>query len=63
MAHIDAMPTLASAAGAALPEDRVIDGVNVLPLTRPGGEQDWRQTLFGKAAITVWCATATGNCR
>ena len=37
----------ASAAGAALPEDRVIDGVNVLPLTRLGGDQDWqRQTLF-----------------
>ena len=47
VAHIDAMPTLASAAGAALPEDRVIDGVNVLPLTRLGGEQHWqRQTLF-----------------
>ena len=47
VAHIDAMPTLVSAAGAALPEDRAIDGVNVLPLTRPGGEQDWqRQTLF-----------------
>ncbi len=47
VAHIDAMPTLVSAAGAALPDDRAIDGVNVLPLTRPGGEQDWqRQTLF-----------------
>ncbi len=32
VAHIDVMPTLAAAAGAPLPEDRVIDGRNVLPL-------------------------------
>lgn len=31
VAHIDLMPTLAAAAGAKLPTDRVIDGVNLLP--------------------------------
>ena len=31
VAHIDLLPTLASAAGAPLPTDRVIDGRNILP--------------------------------
>lgn len=31
VAHIDLFPSLASAAGAALPSDRVIDGVNFMP--------------------------------
>ncbi|MEO0817976.1 MAG: sulfatase [Pseudomonadota bacterium] len=38
VAHIDVMPTLAAAAGAALPDDRVIDGRNMLPLAM--GEVD-----------------------
>lgn len=47
VAHIDAMPTLAAAAKAPLPQDRVIDGLNVLPLTREAGGDSWsRQTLF-----------------
>lgn len=32
VAHIDVMPTLAAAAGAPLPTDRVIDGKNLLPI-------------------------------
>ncbi|MEO0452304.1 MAG: sulfatase-like hydrolase/transferase [Pseudomonadota bacterium] len=31
VAHIDVMPTLAAAAGAALPDDLIIDGENMLP--------------------------------
>jgi uncharacterized sulfatase len=31
VAHIDVLPTLAGAAGASLPTDRAIDGVNLLP--------------------------------
>lgn len=31
VAHIDLLPTLAAAAGAALPTDRIIDGQNILP--------------------------------
>jgi len=47
VAHIDAMPTLAAAAKAPLPQDRVIDGLNVLPLTREAGGDSWsRETLF-----------------
>ena len=47
VAHIDAMPTLAAAAKAPLPQDRVIDGLNVLPLTREDGGDSWsRETLF-----------------
>ena len=32
VAHIDIMPTIAAAAGAELPSDRVIDGRNILPV-------------------------------
>ena len=32
VAHIDVLPTLAAAAGASLPDDRVIDGRNMLPI-------------------------------
>lgn len=32
VAHIDVFPTLAAAAGASLPEDKVIDGRNILPV-------------------------------
>jgi arylsulfatase A-like enzyme len=32
--HIDMFPTIAAAAGAALPRNRVIDGMNLLPLMR-----------------------------
>ena len=47
VAHIDAMPTLAAAAEAPLPQDRVIDGLNILPLTREDGGESWsRETLF-----------------
>lgn len=36
VAHIDILPTVVAAAGATLPETRVIDGVNILaPLTNP----------------------------
>ena len=37
VAHIDVMPTLASAAGASLPEGVAIDGINILPLARGNG--------------------------
>ncbi|MEK9808422.1 MAG: sulfatase-like hydrolase/transferase, partial [Halieaceae bacterium] len=47
VAHIDAMPTLAAAANAPIPQDRVIDGLNLLPLTREDGGDSWsRETLF-----------------
>ena len=45
VAHIDVMPTLAAAAGAATPEGVEIDGKNILPLL--DDETSWpRKTLF-----------------
>jgi uncharacterized sulfatase len=47
VAHIDMMPTLAAAAGAAMPEGVAIDGVDLLPLARAEGTDNWnRETLF-----------------
>jgi arylsulfatase A-like enzyme len=51
VAHIDVMPTLAAAAGAGLPEDVAIDGVNILPLATAEGGDEWsRNTLFWQSA-------------
>ena len=47
VAHIDMMPTLAAAAGAAQPAGVVIDGVDLLPLATGEGTESWsRETLF-----------------
>ena len=40
VAHIDIMPTLAAAAGASLPDDRKIDGVNLLPFALGTAKRD-----------------------
>ena len=49
VAHIDVMPTLLAAAEQPLPDDRVIDGENLMPLMVEGASaiNAWsRQTLF-----------------
>lgn len=47
VAHIDVMPTIAAAADAPLPDGRVIDGVDILPLTNLDVQATWpRKTLF-----------------
>ncbi|MFK7899080.1 MAG: sulfatase [Myxococcota bacterium] len=47
VAHIDIMPTLAAAAGAAEPKNVILDGVNLLPLATGDDADDWnRETLF-----------------
>ena len=49
VAHIDVMPTLLAAADQGLPQDREIDGENVLPLITEGAMAwaEWpRQTLY-----------------
>ena len=47
VAHIDVMPTIAAAADAPLPDGRVIDGVDILPLINPDVQATWpRKTLF-----------------
>lgn len=39
VSHIDLLPTLATAVGARLPDDRIIDGVDLLPYVLRGGGQ------------------------
>jgi uncharacterized sulfatase len=47
VAHIDMMPTLVAAAGAAMPAGVAIDGVDLLPLATGEGADNWnRETLF-----------------
>ncbi len=47
VAHIDMMPTLASAAGAPQPEGVAIDGLDLLPLATGEAAGNWnRETLF-----------------
>lgn len=47
VAHIDLMPTLAAAADAKLPQDVVVDGVDILPLATGAKGAAWdRKTLF-----------------
>ena len=46
-AHIDFLPTLIEAAGVSLPDNREIDGVNLLPLVTGIKNPDWkRESLF-----------------
>ena len=45
--HIDVMPTIAAAAGAEIPTDLEIDGLDILPLAIGRGTENWqRDTLF-----------------
>ncbi|MGB0262543.1 MAG: sulfatase-like hydrolase/transferase [Henriciella sp.] len=37
-AHIDVMPTIVAAANVSLPQDRIIDGVNLMPVAEGDGE-------------------------
>jgi uncharacterized sulfatase len=47
VAHIDMMPTLAAAAGAAPPQGVAIDGIDLLPLATGDSADSWnRETLF-----------------
>ncbi|MBL0150307.1 MAG: sulfatase-like hydrolase/transferase [Ideonella sp.] len=46
MSNIDLLPTLAAAAGASPPSDRVIDGVNLLPYLAAGGPVQAARPLF-----------------
>jgi arylsulfatase A-like enzyme len=48
VSHLDMMPSLAAAAGAQIPQDREIDGVNILPFVTGAASRDVRarQTLF-----------------
>ncbi len=58
--HFDLFATAAAAAGAALPSDRVIDGVNLLPFIRgeargvPHHELFWRSGVTRSALVDGW---------
>ena len=46
VSNIDILPTLVAAAGARLPSDRVIDGVNLLPYLAPGAPAQAERALY-----------------
>jgi len=46
VSNIDLLPTLAAAAGASLPKDRVIDGVNLLPFLGKDARTQPQRALF-----------------
>ena len=61
VAHIDLMPTFADAAGAALPTDRVIDGIDLLPaatgegrVIRPGDALYWQSGYYQAVRRGDW---------
>ncbi len=47
--HIDVLPTLAFAAGAAVPRDRIIDGINLLPFITTQAPPPQRRLLFWRS--------------
>jgi len=61
VAHIDLLPTLAAAAGAELPSDRIIDGQNILPaatgegaITRPNDAIFWSSGSYRVVRAGDW---------
>jgi uncharacterized sulfatase len=44
--HIDLAPTIAAAAGRSMPDDRIVDGVDLLPFVRGEAEGVPHETLF-----------------
>ena len=61
VAHIDILPTIAAAAGAALPTDRPIDGVNLLPFldgtalsAEPHEALFWRSGYYQAVRANGW---------
>ncbi|WP_017667816.1 sulfatase-like hydrolase/transferase [Sandarakinorhabdus sp. AAP62] len=68
VAHIDLFPSLASAAGAALPADRVIDGVNIMPAAfgnAPVKRKDdaifWQSGAYRVVRAGDWKLQVDGN--
>ncbi len=68
VAHIDLMPTFADAAGAALPTDRVIDGVDLLPaatgegrVERPGEALYWQSGYYQAVRRGDWKLQVDGR--
>jgi uncharacterized sulfatase len=70
VAHIDILPTVAAAAGATLPTDRPIDGMNLLPFIdgsgQPGQPHDalfWRSGYYQAVRAHGWKLQVSDNPR
>ncbi|MEX2206047.1 MAG: sulfatase-like hydrolase/transferase [Myxococcota bacterium] len=70
IAHIDVLPTLVAAAGAALPTDRPIDGVNLLPFIdgsaqsgEPHAALFWRSGYYQAVRANGWKLQVSDNPR
>lgn len=68
VAHIDVMPTLAAAAGAELPADRIIDGRDILPaatgegvISRPEEAIFWQSGLYRVVRAGDWKLQIDGH--
>lgn len=68
VAHIDLFPTLAAAAGADLPQDRIIDGQNILPeatggglIERPNGALFWQSGFYQVVRAGDWKLQVDGR--
>ncbi len=68
VAHIDLLPTLAAAAGAELPQDRIIDGQNILPeatgeglIERPNGALFWQSGFYQVVRAGDWKLQVDGR--
>lgn len=68
VAHIDLFPSLAAAAGAPLPGDRVIDGVNFMPaafgtgpVTRKNDAIFWQSGAYRVVRAGDWKLQVDGN--
>ena len=68
VAHIDVLPTLAAATGVPLPEDRVIDGRNILPLatgigmfSRPDDAIFWQSGAYQVVRSGDWKLQVDGT--
>lgn len=49
VAHVDVFATAAGAAGARLPQDRVLDGVNLIPFIQGGAAGDPHKSLYWRS--------------
>ena len=58
--HLDLLPTIAKAAGAALPGDRTLDGSDAIPLATAGARSTHERSS-GRAAANSQCGAESGN--
>jgi uncharacterized sulfatase len=57
VSSLDWYPTLLAMAGAALPQDAMIRGRNVLPLLRGERPTDWENSFYAEYSMRMYCRT------